>query len=440
MKEERVPIMSRSTVNTLSETADGSEINGSLGTTFGGLCAVGFLARASYALARTPVLALFAASFGVGPEAIGFAVAISTVTGIFFKMPAGVLSDVIGRTRTLFMGLAVFALVPFAYLFVSSYEALVAVRFVHGFATAIYGPVAMAVVVGVAGIKRAEMLSWFSSITIIGNLLGAPLGGFLLTWLSGGNDPDLTHFHIVYGVVAALGMASLIIGLWVMQGRWDAPKHENGRTLKAVWNQFRVGVREILMDRRVLLTSNMEGIQNLSVGALEAFLPIYAVVICGFSAFHAGLLWGIQVAATVLSKPLMGRISDRHGRQSLLFWGMFVCAIPFALIPWFSSFSVLLILAAIFGLGEAVVTSSAAALVADFCREDQLGCAMGTFGTIFDVGHASGPLLAGLLIGLTGSGTDYRLSFAVVAALLVIAAIVFRTGIKVESGGSADRE
>jgi MFS transporter, DHA1 family, multidrug resistance protein len=70
--------------------------------------------------------------------------------------------------------------------------------------------------------------------------------------------------------------------------------------------------------------------------------------------------------------------------------------------------------------------------VADFCQEAHLGAAMGTFGTIFDVGHASGPLLAGALIGMTGSGTDYRLSFAVVAALLVAAAIVFRIGVKVE--------
>jgi MFS transporter, DHA1 family, multidrug resistance protein len=150
------------------------------------------------------------------------------------------------------------------------------------------------------------------------------------------------------------------------------------------------------------------------------------------------LLWGVQVASTVLSKPIMGRISDRHGRQNLLFWGMFVCVVPFVLIPWFSSFNVLLLLAAIFGLGEAIVTSSAAALVADFCREDHLGSAMGTFGTIFDVGHASGPLIAGLLIGLTGSGTDYRLPFAAVAVLLIAAAIAFRLGVKTGVEGSAE--
>lgn len=403
-----------------------------VGTTFGGLCAVGFLARASYGLARTPVLALFAASFGVGPEAIGFAVAISTVTGIFFKMPAGVLSDVIGRTRTLFIGLGVFAVAPFAYLFVNSYESLVVVRFFHGFATAIYGPVVMAVVIGFAGERKAEMLSWFSSVTIIGNLVGAPLGGFLLTWMSGDQTPSLLDFHIIYGIVAALGMSSLIIAVWVMRGRWDSPQSGNGKTISAVFMQFRNGVKEILFDKRVLLTSNMEGVQNLSVGALEAFLPIYTVFVCGFSAFEAGLIWGVQIAVTILSKPVMGRMSDRHGRARLLFWGMFVCAIPFILIPWFKDLTVLLLLAAVFGLGEAVVTSSAAALVSDFCREDNLGSAMGTFGTIFDVGHASGPILAGFLIGVFGTGVDYRIPFAVIAVLLIGTAIVFRLGVNIE--------
>ena len=52
-----------------------------------------------------------------------------------------------------------------------------------------------------------------------------------------------------------------------------------------------------------------------------------------------------------------------------------------------------------------MVTSSAAALVADYCRQDHLGSAMGTFGAIFDIGHATGPLLAGALIGLWAART-----------------------------------
>jgi hypothetical protein len=47
--------------------------------TFHELCLVAFLARFSYALARNPVLPLFAMFLGAGPEAIGLAVGISTV-------------------------------------------------------------------------------------------------------------------------------------------------------------------------------------------------------------------------------------------------------------------------------------------------------------------------------------------------------------------------
>jgi DHA1 family multidrug resistance protein-like MFS transporter len=393
-----------------------------------GLCAVGFLSRVSYSLARTPVLPLFAASFGVGPEAIGFAVAISTVTGIFFKMPAGVLSDVIGRTRTLLLGLTAFAVVPLAYLWVSSFEFLVVVRFFHGFATAIYGPVVMAVVVSVAGGRRAELLSWFSSVTILGNLVGAPLGGLLLSLLSDSSGPRLEHFHIVYGIVAAFGMASLLLALVILP-RADEATITGGRTVAAVIKQFRTAIREILLDRRVLLTSNMEGVQNLTVGALEAFLPVYAVTVCGLSAFQAGTLWGIQILSVISTKPLIGRISDRQGRIPLVFWGMFVCAIPFGLIPWTQNYWTLLLLAACFGLGEAMVTSSAAALVADFCKEAQLGSAMGAFGTLFDVGHAAGPLLAGFFIGLSADN-DFRIAFAAIAILVVLAALAFRTGVK----------
>jgi hypothetical protein len=57
------------------------------------LFSIGFLARFSYALARNPVLPLFAAALGAGPEGIGLAMGISTVTGIFFKMPSGVRSS-----------------------------------------------------------------------------------------------------------------------------------------------------------------------------------------------------------------------------------------------------------------------------------------------------------------------------------------------------------
>ena len=79
-----------------------------------------------------------------------------------------------------------------------------------------------------------------------------------------------------------------------------------------------------------------------------------------------------------------------------------------------------------FGFGEAFVTSSSAALVADMCKEKHFGTAMGTFGTIYDVGHASGPILAGLLI----AQFDYLYAFLIMSAILIGAIPIFIFGVK----------
>jgi DHA1 family multidrug resistance protein-like MFS transporter len=84
-------------------------------------------------------------------------VGISTVTGIFFKLPSGALSDLVGRKKTLLAGLVVFAFTPFTYLLVNNYQVLILIRFLHGFATAIYGLVAMAFMMDVAGSRKDEM-------------------------------------------------------------------------------------------------------------------------------------------------------------------------------------------------------------------------------------------------------------------------------------------
>jgi MFS family permease len=151
-----------------------------------------------------------------------------------------------------------------------------------------------------------------------------------------------------------------------------------------------------------------------------AFLPIYGMVV-GLNPGEVGLLFGVQGVTSLFSKPVMGRTSDRVGRRPLILIGLAICAGTFILIPQVSNFSFLLALAAGFGFGEAVVSSSTSALVADLSELKTLGAGMGMQGTISDIGHASGPLLAGLLI----AHLDYQGAFTVIAAVQLVAAGAF---------------
>jgi len=74
----------------------------------------------------------------------------------------------------------------------------------------------------------------------------------------------------------------------------------------------------------------------------------------------------------------------------------------------------------------AIIFAPSVALVADLSELKTLGAGMGMQGTIMDIGHASGPLLAGVLI----AHMSYAGAFAIIAAIQVMAAGAFWVTVK----------
>ncbi len=385
---------------------------------------IGFFARLSYSMARTPVLALFAKSLGASSTFIGLVIGMSTVTGIFFKAPAGTLSDVYGRRTALLAAVLIFGLMPFAYFFVYDYNLLIVIRFFHGFATAIYGPVAMAIIMDIAGERKGQLVGTYRSASTLGGFIAAPLGGGLLQFL-GGTNPEPAVFRYVYLIIGCIGSVSLLLVLMFWK-RLPSRASSKPPQIKEVMRKFSEDAAAVITDSQVLLTSSMEGVQNLTVGALEAFLPIYVTVTAGLTPFHAGVLWGIQLVVLILARPLMGKVSDTYGRKPLITVGMIICTASFIFFPATVNFILLCGLTLIFGLGEAMVTSSTAAMVADMTKTRGYGTSMGVFGSLWDIGHASGPILTGFLL----TKLEYLQSFAVISGILLLTTIAFHFLVK----------
>ena len=378
------------------------------------LCGVGLLAFISYNLVRMPLLPLFARSLGAAPEMIGFIVAASTLTGVALKWPAGALSDIYDRRWLLLLGLLAFAVPPFGYLFIQDVHWLIALRFVHGIATAVFGPVAMAVVAELFRATRGVALGSYTAATQAGAMLGPALGGWLM---------DALGFPAAFVLAGTLGSMAFLIFLF-MRLPPQIPRNLPGAGPSAVVRDMVRGARTVIGNVRVVVTSITDGARQVANGALMAFLPIYVVGI-GMSNTQAGLLFGVQYVTSFVARPTMGWASDRIGRRPLIIGGLIACALALAAIPYTRGFAGLLSLCALFGFGEAIVNASAAALVADLSELKTLGSAMGMQGAIMDIGHAAGPILAGILIGAFG----FKIAFPLIAALVLIVAAGFRLAV-----------
>ena len=77
----------------------------------------------------------------------------------------------------------------------------------------------------------------------------------------------------------------------------------------------------------------------------------------------------------------------------------------------------------LFGLAMSFSTVATSAYVADVAKKDELGASMGALSSIMDVGHSTGPLIAGSIIAAYTVTAGFMSGF--ILALLITVLFLF---------------
>ncbi len=232
-------------------------------------------------------------------------------------------------------------------------------------------------------------------------------------------------YKIVYIVCGVAGIIALILTLKLpsegIAGKNLKIEDSVNRTkfplrTKEIFTPF----KSVLSNRLILITAGVESVILFAYWVFETFLSLYSIKI-GLSAYEVGIFLSSQVITLALTKPLMGRFSDRHGRQPQIFWGAIISALCIGSFSFLNTFIPLLLLSILFGWSIAIVTSATSAYIADLSRQDSRGSAMGVLGSIMDIGHTAGPVISGILIANFG----FKTAFTGATLILIILASMF---------------
>ena len=362
-----------------------------------------FIVRSAYQMGKTPLLPIYAAALGAGDIFLGFIVAVSTLTGVVFKPFVGILSDRWGRRVWLLVGTAIFAGAPFIYRFVQTPEQLLAMRLLHGTATAIYGPVTLAYVAELSRLGRAERLGWFSTARNAGYVLGPLAAGWMLLSM----DPVA-----VFTVIGALSCLAFVPILLLRETTSPLLRPRISIVRQAV-SALSSGAR----TPTIWLAGGLDSTVLIALYAARAFLPIYAFS-AGASLLSVGGFFALQHAVHIVLVPLGGRVSDRAGHLGTIGLGMAVLGTAITLVSAAPAGLALVAPAILMGVGQALVFPSTTALVSDRVDPRNLGLGMGLLGTLKNGGKVAGPVLAGFLI----YWLDYTAMFRVLGMLLMAGA------------------
>ncbi len=175
-------------------------------------------------------------------------------------------------------------------------------------------------------------------------------------------------------------------------------------------------------QRRVTVLLLIVFIDLLGFGVLIPLIPFYAVRL-GLSPDWVTLVIALHSLMQFVGAPILGRLSDRHGRRPVLAISMAGHALAYALLIFSDSLALLVVSRLLSGITSANL-AAAYAYISDVTPPARRAASLARLSAAFALGFALGPALGGLLAGnVSPEQADLALPAMAATALSLLALV-----------------
>lgn len=330
---------------------------------------------------------------------IGVAISIASLISSLGQPIGGRISDMY-KKRKLFIiiGLIIICVsFPF-YLVIESYTGILVLRIIDGISGAIIIPSASALINEIAtDSNRGENFGIYNSLRLIGFGSGPIIAGYILT-LDNNLIFTFTNIEIAFIIAVLFSVFSLLIVLLFVNKTNNIPNNKSSVNIKDVLESdyikpvLTLGVGTLLLAASISIFLTLENAVNTRLNQ---------------NTLMFSLQFSTTIFANTLFQPIVGRISDNHGRKNLILLG-FVILIPTIILQGFvMSSEYMIILRIIQGMSTALVFAPSLALVGDIAEPSNSGILLSIITGSFGLGIAIGPTLSGYLYTIGSFSTPF---------------------------------
>ena len=137
------------------------------------------------------------------------------------------------------------------------------------------------------------------------------------------------------------------------------------------------------------------------------FLPILATYSLGLRPSLVGILLAVNILLMSLLGIPSGRIADRLSRRFLVVVGCLVSSMFLVAVPLGNTFGLLLALAVLGSVGNAIAIPAASALAVEQGKKYGMGSSIALFSMAFSIGMVVGPITGGVIADFTGINSAF---------------------------------
>lgn len=337
------------------------------------LCLSSLLFSSSFNM-MIPELPNYLSSLG-GAEYKGLIISLFTLTAAISRPFSGKLTDKWGRVPVMAIGSSVCVVCGFLYPILSSVSGFLLLRLVHGFSTGFKPTSTSAYVADIIPQHRwGEALGMHGLCFSIGGALGPALGSMIV---------NLYGINVMFYSSSFLAFFSIIIVLNMKETL--ATKEKLNRSM------FSIG-RQDIVDRNVFPAGIITFLSYTAFGLILTLIPDWSEHV---GATNKGIFFTAFTVASVMVRFAAGKVSDRHGRPKVIFAGLIITASALFVISEGRDIQMLLVGAAIYGVGTGILSPAISAWTIDLSNPDHRGKAVATMYISMELGIGSGALLGG---------------------------------------------
>ncbi|MCJ8499867.1 MFS transporter [Desulfatitalea alkaliphila] len=353
-----------------------------------------------------PLLPVYAHNLGATGIYIGLIFGAFSISRTFFLPYFGRMSDRKGRRPFIVIGLIAYTLASVAFMFSTSVNHLIVVRFLQGIASAMIMPVVQAYVGDITPPGREGTIMGVFNMSMFLGLSAGPMAGGLIN--------DYWSLQATFGCMGVLSLVGLVLAVWLLP-----PTHE-----EMVLRRPRPPLlwRVLLTDRAIGGLFAFRFAYTAGIGVIWSFLPVLADVELQLSSARTGFLVMLGVFISGLVHLPMGKLADHFNRRVMVITGGVLVVAAMMAYQRAFSFHYLVLVSSLFGLGGGIAMP---ALMAMAVSKGQSTASMGSVIALLTMAHSLGMLVGALGAGVMMDWFDLRVAFFLGALLMLLGVVVF---------------
>lgn len=343
-----------------------------------------------------PLLPLYARDLGATATQVGLIFTGFSLSRTVFAPIIGSMAERREIKSFILAGLFFYGVIALFYLRAGNANVLIAIRVIHGIASACVLPLAMSCVALIAEEGREGVfMGRFNTSLFLGMGAGPLLGGFITQAF--GMDAAfvcLAAFSFLSGTLTFLLLPPMSSP---GQGRQAARKSS---------------IRHFSPMAGLLF---FRVITALGRGSLFSFIPLLAQR-AGLNTLEVGILISANIFTTGLLQGPFGRLATRHNAMRFIMVGSLVSAAALACLPLGWDFPSFLLLGTIMGMGGALSIPPSQVMALDFGKTLGMTSCMSLFDSAWGVGMILGPVVMGMVMDASGMNNAFYAGGLVTAA------------------------